>query len=48
MIKHFQKFANIKITFCIGLVNEATSNELLLQTTQQIINLITKYSGGEG
>jgi DNA/RNA-binding domain of Phe-tRNA-synthetase-like protein len=28
--------------------NEATSDELLLQTAQQIIDLTTKYSGGEG
>jgi DNA/RNA-binding domain of Phe-tRNA-synthetase-like protein len=28
--------------------NEATSDELLLQTAQQIIGLTTKYSGGEG
>jgi DNA/RNA-binding domain of Phe-tRNA-synthetase-like protein len=28
--------------------NEATSDELQLQTAQQIIDLTTKYSGGEG
>jgi DNA/RNA-binding domain of Phe-tRNA-synthetase-like protein len=28
--------------------NEATSDELLLQTAQQITDLTTKYSGGEG
>ena len=28
--------------------NEATSDELLLQTAQQIIDLTTKYSGGKG
>jgi DNA/RNA-binding domain of Phe-tRNA-synthetase-like protein len=28
--------------------NKATSDELLLQTAQQIIDLTTKYSGGEG
>jgi DNA/RNA-binding domain of Phe-tRNA-synthetase-like protein len=34
--------------FYIVLGNEATSDELLLQTAQQIIDLTTKYSGGEG